>query len=142
MGCFGHFSAKPTLLFGDWDFLRLLKRRLTKETREKLSSEGVTVKYINKTGVKRCHGGSRLKETQEYTRQFGKCVAQLKKRYTKKFHLKPNARRPDARRVWQVAARYVEVVLGTLHTRTCSAHTHMRTHTQAHTHTHAHTQRW
>lgn len=94
MGCFGHFSPKPTLLFGDWAFLRLLKRRLTKDVKATLSSDGVTVKYVNRNGAMRCHGGSRLKETQEYTREFGKSVAQLKLRYTKKFHLKPNARRP------------------------------------------------
>lgn len=94
MGCFGHFSPKPTLLFGDWQFLRLLKRRLTRDIKATLSSVDVTVKYVNKNGALRCHGGSRLKETQEYTREFGKSVAQLKVRYTKKFHLKPAARRP------------------------------------------------
>jgi hypothetical protein len=126
MGAFGHFSPKPTVLFGDWRaqpikdmvaimvivscgciwmvlrlylmswvraFLKLLKRRLTKELKGQLSSDGVTVKYTNSDGVQRCHGGRRLKETQEYTEAFGVAVAQLKRRYTAKWHLKPIGRR-------------------------------------------------
>jgi hypothetical protein len=61
-----------------------------------LTSHGITHKYVDKKGNKRVAGGPRLKATQTYTKEFGKVVADLKRKYVMQLHLLPKARRTVA----------------------------------------------
>ena len=71
------------------------KNKLTKASRHRLSGtgRGVTVKYVSRSGHKRCHGGPRLKETQAYTIEFGRKVAALHKSTTIRTIMQDPARR-------------------------------------------------
>lgn len=69
-----------------------------------LNSDGVALRYIDRVGRRRVVGGPRLKSTQSYSRQFGKMMATLHKRYTIKEHLKDRARRATFTGVPDVSA--------------------------------------
>ena len=70
-----------------------LHRTLRAKDRIGLSSEGVCKVYRNALGQKKVCGGPRLKETQAYTRKFGRTVANLKKKWVLKLHVKNSIKR-------------------------------------------------
>jgi len=59
MANYGHFSAKPTLLWGDMPHLRCLRNQLSASLRAAVQETGsrVTKKYLDATGKRRCAGG-------------------------------------------------------------------------------------
>ncbi len=75
------------------DYIEEMKRPLTMRARAALSSDGVVRVYTSKAGVRRVCGGPKLKGTQTYTKQFGRCVARAHSRHTLATHLKSSPAR-------------------------------------------------
>lgn len=76
MGCFGHFSQKPSRGWGTAPWIPRLFLRMTANIRKNLSSKGVTIKKIDPvTGKKTVSGGPKLKQSEEYLASFGRVLA-------------------------------------------------------------------
>jgi hypothetical protein len=74
MGAFNGETLKPHVLYGNEGWLKALERCHPGKLK-KHSSVGVVNKWVDASGRKRCAGGSALKGTQTYTREFGEAVA-------------------------------------------------------------------
>lgn len=78
MGHWGAPSPKLSLAWGNCPWIPELKKTMTREQREKLSSEGIAIKYqCPKTGKDKVCGGPKLKGTQVYPRKFAQRIYKL-----------------------------------------------------------------
>ena len=73
MGAYNGETVKPHVLYGNEGWLKMLERR--RPPASKFKNENVVTKWVNASGKPRCAGGSGLKGTQTYTREFGQAVA-------------------------------------------------------------------
>ena len=79
MGLYGGSTPKGTVLFSSAAWVHELSaRKMSKSERDKFAaSDALVTKYRDATGQLRCTGNVRLKQSQAYPVEFGRCFAEL-----------------------------------------------------------------
>lgn len=82
MGAYGHWSSKPTQLWGSWPSVEDFVKQLSRAKQQKLqaTSKGMYTKQVLPNGKTRVTGGKRLKSSGAYSKCFGVTVAKLLKK--------------------------------------------------------------